>query len=119
MKYKTRTSHFIQVITEVYLPIYSEYYHNINGEWVSVDDIDEKNIRYRKFDIDKIRRFVKPEQNHRGFKSDYCIVELYNGETYPIHGSIEEWEKQYDDLRETNNFLYKKMHDNFKKIMEE
>lgn len=119
MKYKPTTSHFIQVITQVYLPIYSESYHNINGKWVSIDDIDEKNIGYRRFDLDKINRFIKPEQDHRGFKSDYCIVELYNGETYPIHGSAEEWEKQYDDLRETNNSLYKKMHDNFRKVLEE
>jgi hypothetical protein len=119
MKYKARVSHFIQVITQVYLPIYSESYHNINGEWVSIDDLDEKNIRYRKFDLDKISRFIKPENDHRGFKSDYCIVELYNGETYPIHGSAEEWERQYDDLHETNNSLYKKMHDNFRKVLEE
>ena len=119
MKYKARVSHFIQVITEVYLPIYSETYHNVNGEWVSIDDIDEKNIRYRKFDISKIIRFIKPEQNHRGFKSDYCIVELYNGETYPIHVSIEEWEKQYDDLYETNKSLYSKMYDDFRKVLEE
>ena len=119
MKHKARVSHFIQVITEVYLPIYSESYHNINGEWISIDDIDEKNIRYRTFDIAKICRFIKPEQDHRGFKSDYCIVELYNGETYPIHGSFEEWEKQYDNLRETNHSLYSKMHDDFKKVLEE
>lgn len=119
MKYKATASHFIRVITQVYLPIYSETYHNVNGEWISIDDIDEKNIRYRKFDIDEIIKFVKPEQDHRGFKSDYCIVELYNGTTYPIHGSVEEWDKQYNDLRETNYSLYSKMYDDFKNVLEE
>lgn len=119
MKYKATASHFISVITQVHLPIYSETYHNVNGEWISIDDIDEKNIGRRKFDIDKIRRFVKPEQNHRGFKSDYCIVELYNGETYPIHGSFEEWEKQYNDLCETNKSLSSKMWNEFRKVLEE
>lgn len=119
MKHKPTVSHFISVITQVYLPIYSESYHNVNGEWISIDDIDEKNIGYRKFDIDKIRRFIKPEQNHRWFKSDYCIVELYNGETCIIHGSFEEWEKQYDDLRKTNHSLYSKMCDVFRKVIEE
>lgn len=119
MKYKATASHFINVSTQVYLPIYSQSYHNVNGEFISIDDIDEKNIRFRKFGIDNIRRFVKPEDNHRGFKSDYCIVELYNGETYPIHGSVEEWEKQYNDLYETNKTLSSKMYDIFRKVLEE
>lgn len=66
-----------------------------------------------------LKSHIKPEQNHRGFKSDYCIVELYNGETYPIHGSFEEWEKQYNDLRETNKSLSSKMSNDFRKALEE
>ena len=41
MKYKATASHFISVITQVHLPIYSETYHNVNGEWISIDDIEE------------------------------------------------------------------------------
>ena len=35
--------HFINLTTRVCLPRYSQQYHNIDGKWVSVDDIDPKN----------------------------------------------------------------------------
>ena len=32
--YSGRLTHYIDLDTKVLLPIYSENYHNINGEWV-------------------------------------------------------------------------------------
>lgn len=112
-EYKGRTSHYLTVETQIGLPIYSENYHNIDGEWVSIDDIDEKNICYRKFSLDKIRRFITPQENHRGFKSEYCILELFNGEQYPIHGSKIKWENQYEEWRKINKELTNKMNNEF------
>lgn len=115
--YSGRLSHYVDLNTKIFLPIYSENYHNINGEWVSIDDIDERNIHYRGFDLNKIRQFKTPPSNHRGFKSEYCLVETYDGSSYPIHGSIKEWEIQYEKWRNINGDIYHDLNIELSKII--
>jgi hypothetical protein len=115
--YSGRLSHYVDLDTKVLLPIYSEHYHNINGEWVSIDDIDERNICYRRFDLNKICQFKTPPSNHRSFKSEYCLVETYDGSSYPIHGSIEEWEKQYEKWHNINRDIYHDLNIELSKII--
>ena len=114
--YSGRLTHYIDLDTKVLLPIYSENYHNINGEWVSIDDIDERNIHYRRFDLNKIKNFSELKDN-RGFKHDHCVVELWDGTYYPIHGSIKEWEKQNEKWREINNNIYHDLNIELSKII--
>lgn len=117
--YKGKLFHYVDVKSQVQLPIYSERYHNIEGEWTSVDDIDEKNICYKRFSINTIRRFITPKQNNERFKSEYCLVELFNGEIYPIHGSRDEWEKQYDEWKDINKVLFGKLYEKLDQLIKE
>ena len=94
--YTGRLSHYVNINTQVYLPIYSQSYKLLNGLYVSIDDIDERNIHYRCFNLKQIKNFKKPINNNLGFSLEYCILETIDGMEYPIHGSIEEWEKQYE-----------------------
>lgn len=114
--YSGRLTHYIDLDTKVLLPIYSETYHNINGEWVSIDDIDERNIHYRKFNLNKIKTFSELKHD-RGFKQDHCVVELWDGTYYPIHGSIKEWEKQYEKWHNINRDIYHELNIELSKII--
>lgn len=91
----------------------------IEGEWTSVDDIDEKNICYKRFGVNTIRRFISPKRKNEGFKSEYCLVELFDGETYPIHGSINDWEKQYDEWKDINRVLFSKLCEKLDELIKE
>lgn len=115
--YSGRLSHYVNIDTQVYLPIYSESYKLLNGLYVSIDDIDERNICYRKFNLNKIRKFKTPPSNYRGFNSEYCLVETYDGSSYPIHGSIKEWEKQYEKWHNINRDIYHELNIELSKII--
>lgn len=114
--YTGRLSHYVDLDTKVLLPIYSETYYNINGEWVSIDDIDERNIHYRRFDLGKIKQFSELKDN-RGFKHDHCVVELWDGTFYPIHGTVNEWTLQHEKWNDINNDIYHKLNIELSKII--
>jgi hypothetical protein len=115
--YTGRLSHYVNIDTQVYLPIYSESYKLLNGLYVSIDDIDERNIHYRRFNLKQIKNFKKPINNNPGFSLEYCILETMSGMEYPIHGSIKEWEKQYEKWREINNNIYHDLNIELSKII--
>ena len=114
--YTGRLSHYVNIDTQVYLPIYSESYKLLNGLYVSIDEIDERNIHYRRFNLKQIKNFKKPI-NNPGFSLEYCIVELWDGTFYPIHGSIKEWEKQYEKWHDINRDIYHDLNIELSKII--
>lgn len=115
--YTGRLSHYVDIDTKVYLPIYSESYKLLNGLYVSIDDIDERNIHYRRFNLKQIKNFKKPINNNPGFSLEYCIVELWDGTFYPIHGNVNEWEKQYEKWHNINKDIYHDLNIELSKII--
>ena len=115
--YTGRLSHYVDIDTKVYLPIYSESYKLLNGLYVSIDEIDERNIHYRRFNLRQIKNFKKPINNNPGFSLEYCIVELWDGTFYPIHGSVNEWEKQYEKWHNINKDIYHDLNIELSKII--
>lgn len=111
--YTGRLAHSINIETYVYLPIYSEDCKCINNEWISIDDIDERNIRYRSFNLKSIKQFKENDfYTGDGFKSEFCVLKTYNGFTYPIHGSLEKWNEQLQKWKEANYEISNKINEN-------
>lgn len=110
--------HFINLTTRVCLPRYSQQYHNIDGKWVSVDDIDPKNISLLVVDIDKIRMFNPPSENdnYRDFQGDYCEVVLWSGEKYPIHGKYELYQKYEEEWKTINWNIFCELNEKLREI---
>ena len=58
-----------------------------------------------------------PAETQVIFKSEYCLVETYDGSSYPIHGSIKEWEKQYEKWHNINRDIYHELNIELSKII--
>lgn len=110
--------HFINLTTKVFLPRYSQDYHNIDGKWVSVDDINPKNISLLAVDIDKIRMFNPPSENdnYRDFQDDYCEVVLWSGEKYPIHGKCQLYQKYEEEWKTINWNIFCELNEKLREI---
>ena len=117
MENKIYIENYIEVETQINIPIYSEHFHNINGEWLSVDDIDTKNIGWRKVPINKINDFIDSSKKnyHYDFKNDYCIMVL-NGQHIPIHGKAKDWIKRIEKCKRINSDIYSKLNKELSKI---
>lgn len=112
--YTGRLTHSINIETYVYLPIYSETCKCINNDWISIDDIDKTNIKYRRFKLSSIKQFKSNNNKFRydSFKSDFCLVEINGDFTYPIHGSVEKWNEQLQKWKESNYEFSNKINEN-------
>lgn len=118
MESKIYIENYIKVETQIKIPIYSEHYHNINGEWVSVDDIDSKNISCRRFPINQIKYFIDSSEKHyhRDFKNDFCIMVTMKDEHIPIHGKAKDWIKRLEKCNRINYDIYSKLNTELKNI---
>jgi hypothetical protein len=111
--YTGQLTNSINIETYVYLPIYSETCKCINNDWISIDDIDERNVKYRRFKLKSIKQF-KENNLYTGdsFKSEFCLVEINGDFTYPIHGSVEKWNEQLQKWKEANYEFSNKINEN-------